>query len=113
MKYLALFLVAFVLFVVTSSAQSVDCPPDKVCISREAALKAVADGDTVKAQTAEIAAKDKAFADLLAELNKMRAQFAEVSGENTALKQQQVRTDAIIDLLLKNVKPKKIGLINF
>ncbi len=112
-RIFSVFLCVLCAYVVNLSAQTVDCPPDKVCISRDAALKAVADADTVKAQAIEIAAKDKAFADLLAELNKMRVEFAEKSGENTALKQNAVQDRAIIDILIKNARPKKIGLINF
>ncbi|HEX3100637.1 MAG TPA: hypothetical protein VHQ01_02535 [Pyrinomonadaceae bacterium] len=110
MVFLAVFLLAGTFAI---SAQTADCPPDKVCITRDAALKALADADKVTAYEAEIKVKDQAIADLRDLLNKMRIEFAEKSGENTALKQQAVRADAIIDLLLKNVKPKKIGLINF
>jgi hypothetical protein len=94
-------------------SQTADCPPDKVCISREAALKALADSDTVKAQQTEIAAKDKAIADLKTELENIRREYVAASSEASALKQQAIRTDAIIDLLLKSVRPKKIGLVVF
>lgn len=96
----------------TSSAQTADCPADKVCITRDAALKSLADADKVVAQAAELKVKDQAIDDLKTELNKMRVEFAEKSGENTALKQNAVADRAIIDLLLKNVRPKRIGLIN-
>jgi hypothetical protein len=36
----------------------------------------------------------------------MRIEFARVSGENTALKQNAVSDRAIIDLLLKNTRKK-------
>jgi len=94
------------------AAMGPSCPVDKVCISREAALKAVADADKVKALEAEIAVKDQAFADQKDLLNKMRIEFAEKAGENTALKQNAVSDRAIIEILLKSVRPKKIGLIN-
>ena len=111
--FLTFFSLCLCVSAVKTSAQTVECPADKVCISRDAALKAVADASKVDAQAAEIAAKDKVFADLLAELNKMRVEFAEKSGENTALKQNAVQDRAIIDILIKNARPKKIGLINF
>lgn len=95
------------------SAQSGECPADKVCISREAALKALHDADQVKADEVAIAGYKQAIEDLKAELNKMRVEFASVSGENTALKQNAVSDRAIIDILIKQVRPKKIGLINF
>lgn len=88
------------------SAQSSDCPADKVCISREAALRALADSDTVKADAVAIAGYKQAIDDLKAELNKMRVEFANVSGENSGLRQAAVRTDAIIDVLLKNSRKK-------
>lgn len=102
---------AFVCFAGHAAAQATDCPADKVCITREAALKAVADADAVIALKKEIAVKDQAFADQKDLLNKMRIDFAEVSGENTALKQNDVSNRAIIEILLKNAKAKKIGLI--
>lgn len=99
-------------FAGTAIAQT-DCPLDRVCITRDAALKALADADAVKAQAAEIKVKDQAIADFRELLNKMRIEFAECSGEKTALKQNAVSDRAIIDLLLKHVRPKKIGIINF
>lgn len=99
---------ALMIFGVAANAQTVDepCPADKVCITRDAALKALADADLVAAQTAELKAKDAAIADLKTELGRMRIEFAEKSGENTALKQNAVSDRAIIDLLLKSVRKK-------
>lgn len=96
-----------------SSVHGQTCPADMVCISREAALKALADADRVKALEAEIVVKDKAIEDFRDELNKMRIEFARVSGESTALKTNAVRDAAIIELLLKYARPKKFGVINF
>lgn len=90
--------------------QAPECPPNLVCITREAAQRALADSDMVAAQKVEIAALKQAAEDFKAELNKMRVNFAEVSGENTALKQAQIRYDAILDLLLKNTKKKCMPL---
>ena len=89
-----------------TNAQSVDCPVDKVCISREAAQQALEDSDRRKALEAEVKVKDQAIADFRDALNKMRIEFAEKAGENTALKQNAVSDRAIIDILLKNVKKK-------
>lgn len=114
MSIKTLFVITFLacVCVIDISAQT-NCPPDMVCISRSAALKAVADADKVIALEAEGKAKDAALADMRDALNKMRIEFAEKSGENTALKQNAVQDRAIIDILLKSVRPKKIGLINF
>lgn len=95
------------------SVHAQDCPPDKVCLSREAALKALADADRVKALEAEIKVKDQAYADLGKLLNDMRVEFARCSGETTILKQRAVSDAAMIELLSKLVRPKKIGFINF
>jgi hypothetical protein len=95
------------------AAQSTDCPADKVCITREAAERLCTTATRVKADEIAIAGYKQAIDDLKAEINKVRVEFAAVSGENTALKQSAVRTDAIIDVLLKNVRPKKIGLDQF
>jgi len=95
--------IAFVLtFSIISFSQ--DCPPDKVCITREAAVKALADADKVIALEKESKAKDDAIAGLRGELNKMRIEFAEKSGENSALKQNAVSDRAIITELLKYTK---------
>jgi len=101
-----------ILFAVVANAQECPHPSGCVTVSRDVALKALADSDTVKAQANEIAVKDTAIEDMRKELNKMRIEFAEKSGELTALKQNAVSDRAIIDILLKNVRPKKIGLIN-
>ena len=89
-----------------------ECPANMVCISREAAVKALADAETVKAQAVQIAALNKAVDDYKNLLQTSKVEFAAVSGENTALRQEQVRANAIMDILIKNSRPKKIGLIN-
>lgn len=89
------------------------CPANLVCISREAALKALADSDRVKALEAEIKVKDTAIDGLKAEISNLRVEFARASGELTGLKTSAVRDGAIIELLLKNARPKKFGIINF
>lgn len=88
------------------------CPPDMVCISPEAARKALVDADTVKAQALEIKALEQAVKDAQDNTHKMAIEFARVSGEVTALKQNAVSDRAIIEILLKSAKPKRIGFIN-
>jgi Na+-transporting methylmalonyl-CoA/oxaloacetate decarboxylase gamma subunit len=114
MKY-ARILIFFVvcLGAFASSVHAQECPADKVCISREAALKALADADRVKALEAEIKVKDAAIESFRDELNKLRIEFARVSGEATALRTNDVRDAAIIELLLKYARKKSIGLIAF
>jgi hypothetical protein len=88
------------------------CPPELVCISREAALKALSDAEKVKQFEAERAAYEKAIADLKDALADLRAEFARASGENSILKQRAVSDAALIELLVKQARPKRIGLIN-
>ena len=98
-------LFTILLFAICANAQT-DCPPGLVCISPEAARQALEDSDTVKAQKAEIAVLNQAIDDFRKELNNMRIEFARVSGEATALRQNAVSDRAIIDLLLKNSKKR-------
>jgi hypothetical protein len=105
-----LFLIA--LFTVGAYAQ--ECPPDKVCISREAAITAVTNAEKVVALETEGKAKDKALVDMLAELNKMRESFAYTSGQLTKSNQNEVADRAEKELLIKTCKkPNKYGLVNF
>lgn len=97
--------ISFLIFALPSMAQDV-CPPDKVCITREAAIKALADADKVIALEAEGKAKDEAIGGLRKELNDMRIEYASVKGENSALKQNDVSNRQIIEYLVKNVKKK-------
>ncbi len=106
MKKLCLCII-FLFAVVGVKAQSVECPQNMVCITREAAQKALADGDKVIALTAEnttlkdaIEGKD-GYKALLAQ---MRIDFARVSGELTSEKEHAVRMDAVLDLALKHTQ---------
>jgi hypothetical protein len=99
---------------ILTQAQSTDCPVDKVCISREAAITAVTNAEKVTALEAESKVKDKSLVDMLAEMNKLRVEFAHVSGQATELRQSQVADRAVTELLIKTCKkPNKYGLINF
>ena len=105
--FIAIFSVAAV---VQAAAQSSSCPVGFVCISPEAARKALTDSDTVKAQSVELAAKDIAIADLQKELNTMRIELSKAVGEKTGSEQMVVRLTAIIDVLLKSTKKKCMPL---
>lgn len=105
MKKLCLITI-FLFCVGVAGAQTNDC----VCISRAAAEKALVDADTVKAQAAEIAVLKQALLDEKLVAVKLKIEFAEKSGELTALKQNAVSDRAIIDLLLKNTKKKCLPL---
>ncbi len=107
-----LVIAVFSLFAVISLQAQTDCPVDRVCLTRSAALKALEDADAVVALRAEIKAKDAAYSAQKDLLNEMRAEFSRVSGENTILKQRAVSDLALIELFSKQVRPKRIGLIN-
>ena len=109
-----LLLVLF-LFAGTAYSQS-ECStsPEKcVLITREAAIRALQDSDRVKALEKENLTLTEALNAIKVELNKIRVEYAEKVGENTALKQNAISDRAIIEILLKSAKPKKFGLINF
>lgn len=104
-------IILLITFVLAYSAAA-QTPDDTVCISRAAAIKALEDSDARKALEAEAKVKDQAIADLKAEIANMRLEYVKAAAETTALKQQAVRDAAIIELLLKYARPKKVGLIN-
>jgi hypothetical protein len=102
--------------VIGTNAQTViDCPhPDGcVVISRGAAIKNLETDDKAKALEAENIVLKQAAADFRDETRKMQIELAKVTGEKTGAEQMNVRLTAIVDILLKHVKPKKIGIINF
>lgn len=97
-----LFLLTIFLFVLTIGASAQECPSDKVCITPQAARKAVENAEAVKAQAEQIKTLQQAVQDEKDVAGKLKIEFAEKAGETTALKQQAVRADAIITLLLKS-----------
>lgn len=105
MNKLLLSISVALVFAISAVGQT-DCPADKVCISREAAIKALQDSDTVKAQAAEIRVKDSAIDALKAEVAKMQIELAKTTGELTGSQQMVVRLTAITDILLKNSKKR-------
>ncbi len=76
-------------------------------------MTALQNSDKVVALEKENLALTQALNDLKAEVNKVRVEYAEKVGENTALKQNSISDRAIIEILLKSAKPKKFGLVNF
>jgi Skp family chaperone for outer membrane proteins len=100
-------------FAFSAHAQQGECPAGRVCISPEAARQALQDSDVRKALEAEVKVKDDAIDALKKELATIRLELAKAVGEKTGAEQMNVRLTAIVDVLLKHVKPKKIGIINF
>lgn len=106
--------ILFTILAFAWATQAQDCPHPSGCvtISREAALKALADSDRVKALEAELVVKDKAIDDFKDLLATSRINYAECKGEATILKQRAVSDAAMIELMAKLVRPKRIGFIN-
>jgi hypothetical protein len=108
-QLVGLTLLAYFVFTTAANAQSA-CPPDMVCLTPAAARAALEAGDRAKALEAEIAVKDQAIDDLKKLLADARIQYAECKGETTILKQRAVSDAALIELLSKMVRPKKVGI---
>jgi hypothetical protein len=103
-----------IIFFSAIAGYSQDCPHLEGCvtISRTAAVQALKDSDTVKAQTVEIAAKDQAIKDLEKIIVDLKIELAKMSGDKTGAEQMIVRLTAILDIMIKQVRPKKVGFIN-
>jgi hypothetical protein len=85
---------------------------ETVTISKEAAVKCLQDSDRVKALETENAALKQALDDEKKLYTDLKVDFAKVSGEKSQLEADRVRWTAVIDVLIKNSRPKKVGLIN-
>lgn len=109
---IVLILVCALLIGAASAKAQQTCPENMVCISKEAARVALEAGDKAKALEIENKAQAKAIDDLKQLLNDMKVNYATAAAESSILKQQQVRDSAMIELLTKMVRPKRIGLIN-
>lgn len=109
-----LFLILFLLLAcVGAYSQTVtDCPhPDGcVVISRSAAIKALQTDDEVKALRQEvIVLKDAVNAHKDIETG-LKVELAKAIGENTALKESEVRLTAWMDIAMKNSRKKCMPL---
>lgn len=115
----------------SQSPVSIGCPAGFVCITQAAANQAASnkrelDATKEKLSTLETAlvTKDRIIADnkltaakneadLKDRLHKTEVELATKTGTLVGCEASNVRNLAVIDVLLKNVRPKKIGLINF
>ena len=111
-----LFALSIVFFACAISAMAQTCqeqPQNCVLITREAAIKALEDSDRVKSLEAEIAVLKDGIAKHKDIETNLKVELGKAIGELTGSQQMNVRQTAIIDVLLKNVRPKKFGIINF
>lgn len=103
----------FLLFASTAFGQTDPCPvmPEGyLCLPRSVAVKALEDADARKALEAQVKDMDIAYDKLRDALADMRVNYATAAGENSILKQRAISDAALIELLTKMVRPKKIGL---
>lgn len=132
---LGVFALIYACFAASTAAQSpcdgVVLPSGAVCLSqaaanaaatlaRESAAKdeklkvletALADKDKIIAENKATAAKNEQ--DLKAALHKTEVDLSLKTGQIISCEANQTRQLAVIDVLLKTVRPKKIGLIVF
>lgn len=104
-------LVSLVLLI--GQAQAQDCPPDRVCMTKDQAAHYLTLEDTVKAKDAELVAKDGEIATLkvaLADQKNITAdvkiELAKTVGEKTGAEQALIRRNAEFEFLLKNGRKK-------
>jgi hypothetical protein len=106
-------LVFLAFFATHGHAQTAECPPDKVCISPDAAKKALQDSDAKAALEAENTVLRQSIDDLKKVITDLKVELARTTGQLTGEQAANIQNRAIIELLLKSVRPKKFGLINF
>lgn len=99
---------------VATFAQSASpCPSGLVCISPQAARKALQDSDTVKAQEQQILDLKKAILDEKSVTLDVKIELAKTTGQLTGVQGENVTLRALVDLLVKSTRKKSIGLIAF
>lgn len=112
-KSILLTLVICFLLTLAANAQTA-CPPDLVCISRDAALKAIADADKVKALEAFVKVLEQASKDKSTEIETMRREFIQASVEASFYKQQVALQRLDIEKLLKQTRCRVLSIcVNF
>lgn len=129
-NFVVLFIAIMLAVTISTSAQTL-CPEGLVCISQAAANQAAENARELTATKAKVtiltealtekdkiiadnkAVADKNEADLKERLHKTEVELATKTGQLLGAEANSVRQLAVIDVLLKNTRPKKIGLINF
>lgn len=101
----------FLIFTVGAKAQT-GCPSDMVCITKPAAQHFLQVDDENKALKAENTTLQNSFNVVKEENTTLKIELAKASTKATELEVQRTRDTAMIELLVKMVRPKKVGLIN-
>ena len=107
MKKVLIIAVLIAGFAFTANAQE----PEMVSITVQQARQALVDADTVKAQAEQIKTLTEAVNAQKLITADVKIEFARVSGEATALRQNEVANRAILEYAIKNTKKKRIALI--
>lgn len=103
--------------VIGANSQTVQCPAGMVCLTRataEAYLKLDDENKGLKQENAAVKAENATLKDSYAKaitaLHDSEIDAATAHGQLTEIKSQQIRYDAIMDVLIKNSRLKKVGI---
>lgn len=125
-----IFCIIFATFAISANAQTVECPPNLVCISQAAANFAAQNARELQAQKEKVKVlesalsdkdrsiaelktlNDKNAADLKEAIRRTEIELATKTGQLISAEKELTRQTAIIQALLPMVRKKKIGLIN-
>lgn len=83
-----------------------------ICISRQAAETCATNAEKVKALEAQIQTLEQALKDKDGIINGLKVEVALKTGQIISNEQTLAQNRAIIEAMLKLIRPKRIGLIN-
>jgi hypothetical protein len=112
MKWLLSILIVLCAGVVCLAQSPTDCPPNLVCITPEAARKALEDSDVRKALEAENATLKQSLADQRNLTADVKIELAKTVGEKTRLEIEVPRLSGLLEVCMKK-RGIKVGLLNF
>lgn len=114
MKKLILIFAFLLTFGVNAFGQEPQPTLEPTVVIKQSTADACADAFTErKALRDELAVKTQAIADLKEEITRLKIELSKLTGEKNGADAMVIRLTAITDLLLKSVRPKKIGVIVF
>jgi hypothetical protein len=111
MKKCAAILILIFASALVANSQQTGCPPQLVCISPEAARKALQDSDTVEAQRKEIETLRQAVIDQRFVTADVKIELAKAMGEKTQLEIANLRLDGNLTVCMKK-RAVKVGIFN-
>lgn len=108
-RFIVILVIALWMSATFAQAQTDDKP---ICISRAAAESCATNAERVKALEAQILVLENALKDERKISEGLKVEVALKTGRIIALEQNDASNRAIIEILIKNARPKRIGLIN-